>query len=305
MKAIAIVLEQLAPAVAEAIASRMDINVFHTINEALAYIYTEPSDMIFIESACLDAVGVRFVREFKSNAIYRHLPVVAVFEPDGLTSVDWRDLPIDDFILSNLAAESIASRIDFITHRSHREKDTNPLTRLPGNESIMRFAQRLFNERQEVAIAWVDLDNFKPFNDRYGFSRGDEVLLATARIIANAVKELKQEPSFVGHIGGDDFIFIVPAKAIKRLCEEIILRFDMIIKNFYNDEDLGQGEIVSTDRLGNVKHFALMSISIAVVINHDGRYDHYGQMSRDAGEIKTCLKQLSGSNYMIDRRGRD
>ena len=94
------------------------------------------------------------------------------------------------------------------------------------------------------------------------------------------------------------------AMAAKRLCEEIILRFDMIIKNFYNDEDLSQGEIISTDRLGNVKHFALMSISIAVVMNFEGRYDHYGQLSRDAGEIKTCLKQLPGSNYMIDRRGR-
>ncbi|OPZ59932.1 MAG: putative diguanylate cyclase YeaP [Deltaproteobacteria bacterium ADurb.Bin510] len=304
MKAIAIAPASLAPAVAEAIASRMDLHLFHSINEALAYIYTEPSDMIFIDGACLDSIGVRFVHEFKSNAIYRHLPVVAVFEPEALADIDWSELPIDDFVLNSSDAHLIASRLDFIALRSLREKDTNPLTRLPGNESIMRYIQKLFDEGREAAIAWVDLDHFKPFNDRYGFSRGDEVLLATARIIANAVKELKQEPSFVGHIGGDDFIFVVPVQAAKRLCEEIILRFDMIIKNFYNDEDLSQGEIISTDRMGNVKHFDLMSISIAVVMNYEGRYDHYGQVSGDAGEIKTCLKKLPGSNYMIDRRGR-
>ena len=180
----------------------------------------------------------------------------------------------------------------------------NPLTRLPGNESIIRCIQDKLDAADEIAITWVDIDNFKPFNDRYGFSRGDEVLIATGRIITNALKELRDEKTFVGHVGGDDFVFICPENYIRSLCEEVISRFDMVIKNFYNDDDLDQGGIISTGRNGVVRKYPMMSISLAVVLNVDGHYTHYGQASQDATDIKKHIKELEGSNYMIDRRVR-
>jgi len=161
----------------------------------------------------------------------------------------------------------------------------------------------MLDQQQEIAIAWLDLDNFKPYNDYYGFARGDEVLLATARIITTAIKELKIQQSFLGHIGGDDFVVICPMNATKPLCEEIIALFDMVIRNFYNDDDLFQGHIVSRDRSGKTTMFPVMTVSIAAVLNRGGKYKHYGEASRDATEIKEHIKSLPGSNYMIDRRG--
>ncbi len=305
MKAVVILKDKLAPNLRQAMDSFFaEVHFLHSIHDAISFIFMEPPDVIFVEGSFILEEGSHLVGDFKSNTVYGHLPVVAVLTMKELETVAWNEVPLDDFILTTSKAAAVRQRLSFIVARAGRELDTNPLTRLPGNESIIRYSQQLFDEHKDVAIAWVDVDHFKPFNDCYGFSRGDEVLLATARIIANAVKDVKRDPSFVGHIGGDDFIFMCPVREVAALCEDIVTRFDMIIKNFYNEEDLAKGWITSEDRSGNVKQFPIMTISIAVVLNVDGRYAHYGQISRDVSEIKTCLKKLEGSNYMIDRRGR-
>jgi diguanylate cyclase (GGDEF)-like protein len=270
--------------------------------DVISMIYMDPPDLILIEGTYLLSKGKDLVREFRSNTIFGHVPMVALLGKDNLESASWQDIPIDDYLNTDDDDRSIVRRIEFISKRAVRELDMNPLTRLPGNESIIRYIQGMFDQGEEVAIAWADIDNFKPFNDRYGFSRGDEVITATGRIITNAIKEINQEKTFVGHIGGDDFVFICPDKNIRSLCEEVISRFDMVIRNFYNDEDLEQGGIVSTGRDGTVREYPIMTISIAVVPNEGGRYTHYGQASQDATDIKKYIKALDGSNYMIDRR---
>jgi len=272
--------------------------------DIVSLIYMDPPDIIIVDRSYLLKYDNTIVREFRTNTIYGHLPIVSLYSADDLSNVSWQDMPVDDFIITTDTEAVIRARLDFISQRTKRDLDTNPLTRLPGNESIIRYIQHMFDEGLEVAIAWVDIDNFKPYNDRYGFSRGDEVLLATSRIITNAVKEIKQESSFVGHVGGDDFVFICPTGNIRQLCEDIISRFDMVIRNFYNDEDLELGGIVSRSRSGETKNFPVMSISVAVVMNEDKRYSHYGHASQEATEIKRHVKAIEGSNYMIDRRGK-
>lgn len=276
--------------------------VYHltNANDAIALIYTDPPDVIIVDKGFI--LEGTSIQEFRSNTLYGHLPIIAILDPADLPDINWQEIPIDDFILSTDSRESIGARLPFIINRAIKELDTNPLTRLPGNESIMRHIQRMLDQQQEVAIAWLDLDNFKPYNDYYGFSRGDEVLLATARIVTNAIKEIKVEQSFLGHVGGDDFVFICAISSIKVLCEEIIALFDMVIRNFYNDDDLFQGHIVSRDRNGKTTMFPIMTVSIAVILNKNGKYQHYGEASRDASEIKSYIKSLQGSNYMIDRR---
>lgn len=278
-------------------------SVYHLTNptDAVSFIYTDPPDIIILDKAF--ALETQGVQEFRSNTIYGHLPILAILEPQDLADFNWQDTPIDDFILTTDSREVITARLPFVVSRAIKDLDTNPLTRLPGNESIIRHIQRMFDQQQEVGILWIDLDNFKPYNDYYGFARGDEVLLATARIITNAIKELKVEQSFLGHIGGDDFVVICALSSLKVLCEEIIALFDKVIRNFYNDDDLFQGHIVSRDRNGNTKMFPIMSVSIAAVLNRNGKYKHYGEASRDATEIKDHIKGRQGSNYMIDRRG--
>ena len=271
--------------------------------DIISMIYMDPPDLILIDGKYMISRGGGIVREFRSNTIFGHVPIVALFGRDELEISSWQDSPIDDYLNTEESDLALQRRIQFISNRAVREVDMNPLTRLPGNESIIRYIQSMFDAKEEIAIAWVDIDNFKPFNDCYGFSRGDEVLTATGRIITNALKEINQDKTFVGHIGGDDFVFICPGNNMRPLCEEIISRFDLVIRNFYNDEDLDQNGLISTSRDGSIKKFPIMTISIAVVANEDSRYSHYGQASQDATDIKKYLKGLEGSNYMLDRRG--
>jgi len=276
--------------------------VFTEDQDIISLIYMDPPDLILIDGGYLAAKGARVVREFRSNTIFGHVPVVALMDRSSFENMSWQEHPIDDYILTDDEDILIKRRIEFISQRAVRELDMNPLTRLPGNESIIRYIQSMFDAQENIAITWVDIDNFKPFNDCYGFSRGDEVLVATGRIITNAIKELRDEKTFLGHIGGDDFVYICPEKYIRSLCEEVISRFDMVIRNFYNDDDLEAGGIISTGRDGTTRKFPIMTISLAVVINESGHYTHYGQASQDATDIKKYIKEMEGSNYMIDRR---
>jgi GGDEF domain-containing protein len=130
------------------------------------------------------------------------------------------------------------------------------------------------------------------------------VILATARVLTNVIREFSNEDTFVGHVGGDDFVFICPMASVRKICEEIISRFDMVIRNFYNEEDLEQKGIVSKTRNGETQTFPIITVSIAVVMNEQGRHKHYGEASQIATEVKNHVKGLDGSNYMIDRRGK-
>ena len=301
MRAVYIVEKSADSPFSEHIGSMFDsFLVITSSQDVISMIYMDPPDLILIDGRYMLTKGGGIVREFRSNTTFGNIPIVALLEKGSLEHVSWQDNPIDDYVL--IDDIDIKRRLEFISKRSVRDLDINPLTRLPGNESIIRYIKGMFDVGENIAITWVDIDNFKPFNDRYGFSRGDEVLIATGRIITNAVKELKDEKTFVGHIGGDDFVFVCPENYIRSLCEEVISRFDMVIKNFYNDEDLDQGGIISTGRDSVVRKHPIMSISLAVVLNVEGYYTHYGQASQDATDIKKHIKELEGSNYMINRR---
>jgi diguanylate cyclase (GGDEF)-like protein len=272
--------------------------------DIVSLVYMDPPDLIFIDRSYLKKHGSRIIDEIRSNTVYGHLPIIAVYKKEDLKDAACIELPVDDYLVMDHPKVETRRRIEFISRRAGRHLDTNPLTRLPGNESIIRCIQKMLDEEKEVAIGWVDIDDFKPYNDRYGFASGDEVLMATARIITNAIREVREEDTFVGHVGGDDFVFVCPVARVRALCEEIVSHFDMVIRNFYADEDLEQGGIVSTTRSGETTKFPVMTISVSVVTNEKKHYKHYGEVSQDTSDIKKYIKGLEGSNYMIDRRGK-
>lgn len=303
MKTVVIVKERIDPTLSSVVSGLSEsMKVIPISEDALSIIYMDPPDLIFLDPSFLGENDLRIVGELRSNTIYGHLPVVAAYRRGGLRKRASIEIPVDDFLVLDAPELEIRRRIEFVSRRAVRELDTNPLTRLPGNEAIIRFIQKMFDEGREIAICWADLDNFKPYNDRYGFTSGDEVLLATSRILMNAVKEIGREDTFVGHVGGDDFVFVCPVASARALCGKIISHFDMVIRNFYADEDLEKGGIVSTSRSGETRSFPVMTLSIAVVTNEKNHYKHYGEASRDATDIKNYIKDLDGSNYMIDRR---
>ena len=152
------------------------------------------------------------------------------------------------------------------------------------------------------AVCYADLDHFKEFNDRYGYNHGDSVIYLTSRILRDVVRSLAPS-GFVGHIGGDDFIFNVPLDRLEACCDEVIQLFDELIPYQYTEEDRKAGYFLGKDRRGTVHRIPLMTLSIGVVTNLIQKFSHTAQVSELAAEMKLYAKTLPGSVYVVDRRG--
>lgn len=162
--------------------------------------------------------------------------------------------------------------------------------------------KRLLN-KEEFAMLYLDLDNFKAFNDVYGFLNGDEIIKFTAKTIVKNVDELTKEDSFVGHIGGDDFVAIVSANEdYENICQNIIAEFDKGVVKFFNDEDIERGYLEVPNRKGVIEEFALTSISIGVVVADKGRFHNVLEIGEVGAQVKHLAKTTVGSAYSIDRR---
>ena len=180
--------------------------------------------------------------------------------------------------------------------------DTNPLTYLPGGIAIENILEKRIDSGALFAFCLVDLDNFKAYNDHYGYARGNQVIKNTALIIGEAVKTHGSDESFYGHIGGDDFVVVCPTDRFEKICQFIIDRFDQTVAQFYDPEDLKNGFIMRRSRKGVEEKFPTMTISIGVVTNQKRRLTHVVQVGEIAAEAKDHAKSKPGSVYYVDRR---
>lgn len=180
--------------------------------------------------------------------------------------------------------------------------DASPLTRLPGGMAIENILQKRIDADAPMAFCFLDLDNFKAFNDRYGYANGSEVIKATAHVIENAAINKGTGNDFVGHIGGDDFAIITSIEHYSDICNTIIEDFDKTIPSFYEEEDRQRGYIKGKTRQGVEMNFPIMTISIAVVTNKDRKFTSVVEIGEVAAELKDYAKSLPGSIYVIDKR---
>jgi diguanylate cyclase (GGDEF)-like protein len=180
--------------------------------------------------------------------------------------------------------------------------DTSPLTHLPGGMAIENVLKKRISSGALFAFCLIDLDNFKSYNDYYGYARGNQVLKTTAQIIEKAVEKHGTEDTFVGHIGGDDFIVISPVDLYAKICRFIVKEFDKTIDKLYDPKDLLLGTITLESRTGEEKKYPIMTISIAVVTNKKRKFDHFVEVGEVAAEVKNYAKSKPGSLYCVDRR---
>jgi diguanylate cyclase (GGDEF)-like protein len=178
----------------------------------------------------------------------------------------------------------------------------SPLTGLPGNVQIhAELKKRLLNNEQ-FSVLYVDLDNFKAYNDVYGFLKGDEIIKFTARTIIDCVHKNVTGSHFVGHIGGDDFVAIVSGNDCEKLCQDIIVTFDSSVKTFFTDDDAKKGYIEVENRRGIIEQFPLTSVSIGVVTAEKGRFSNILEIGEVGAQVKHVAKSVIGSSYAVDRR---
>ena len=281
----------------------LEFSVFERGRMAVEYLFNEPPDMLIVDSRLEDLTGFEVAALVKSENVYRQLPVILCMDQADLREgPDWGEVDVDDFLVRPFTTGEAKARLELSLCRSTRSLDANPLTRLPGNTTIIQSIQDLIDRREDFALAYCDLDHFKSFNDRYGFARGDEVLMMSARVIVNSIKGFSGHKTFVGHVGGDDFVFIVPPEIAEEACARVVRSFDSIVPNFYDPADRKLGRIESVNRKGERETFPLMAVSIAVIFNRGGRMKHFGEASALAMGLKKKAKENPGSCYVLDQR---
>lgn len=259
----------------------------------------QPPDLIIADLLMPLMDGLEAIRQLRNDTRTSHLPMLiltAVGESSRV--VEGLETGADDYIVKPYDREVLLARVRSHLRRAAQLPMRNPLTGLPGNVAIQAEISRQLEQRSKFALMYVDLDNFKAFNDVYGFSRGDRAI----HLLASVLQEQIDAGDFLGHIGGDDFVILHFGADPEALCQRIIRVFDERIRSLYDEADLQRGYLVATDRYGVPRQFGIISLSIAVVTTYLRPFANVDEISRVAADLKQAVKQVSGSSYKIDRR---
>lgn len=199
---------------------------------------------------------------------------------------------------------SVSAILNAVTDNSMiLARGANPLTGLPGNDFIQRQIAKMLSQSIHFDVCYIDLDSFKPFNDRHGFEMGDRVIKAVGDCIVEVLKKWEiQSIGFVGHIGGDDFIMITRPKNSVSACQDLIDRFTRMLNRFHTEEECRQGYYLSCDRGGNSQQFGLLSLSIGIVSTEIHHISSFAEVSSIASDLKKRAKEVKGSVIVRDRR---
>lgn len=208
----------------------------------------------------------------------------------------------DDYIIKPFDPIELLARVKTTLRRAKDMKALSPLTGLPGNIRIQEEIQRKIDDDVPFAVLYCDLDDFKAYNDHYGFARGDRVLVAAARILQEVVQEGSRADGFVGHVGGDDFVLVLPPEQAEQAAATICQRFDREISYFYDREDLERGYVEVEDRRGVLQRYGLIAVSIGVGSTARRKFTHFGEAVDVATEMKQFAKRQPGSSFAVDRR---
>jgi diguanylate cyclase (GGDEF)-like protein len=208
----------------------------------------------------------------------------------------------DDYIIKPFDPIELLARVKGTLRRAKEMRNLSPLTGLPGNIRIQEEIERMVREDHPFAVLYSDLDNFKAYNDQKGFVRGDRLIQATARIIQDAVVEFAGSEGFVGHVGGDDFVAVVPPEIAEEVAKRIVERFDGEIGDFYEKEDLERGHVEVEDRKGVLQKLPLVGVSVGIATTQVRGFAHYGEAVAVATEMKQFAKREPRSSFAVDRR---
>jgi PleD family two-component response regulator len=275
--------------------------------DALERIGAQPPDVILLDLNMPRCGGWELLTRIRGNPRLAMIPVIIVSGDSAPREQALKfGLGADDFIFKPFDTKDLISRVEGAARRNKRMPDTNPLTFLPGGPAIEEEAARRMKAGVPLAFCSIDIDNFKVYNDSYGYLNGDNVIKCAAGLLTDMSDDFSAEDMFLGHIGGDDFVFMAKPRRVDEMAGAIAAGFDAMIPGFYSAADRARGFIASKDRFGVLREFPLMTLTIAIATNEKRTLRHYAKIVEISGEIKKHLKSLknrAGSMYMKDRRG--
>ncbi len=242
-------------------------------------------------------------KTLKEDFLTAHIPVIILIDRKQIRKRMLEiEQGVDDYIANPPDPIDLEVRLEMALRRTMHQLHANALTKLPGNREIEKVIQSRIEGGGNFSVAYYDIDNFKSFNDKYGYMKGDSVIRHTAYIVSTTVKSYGNKSDFVGHIGGDDFVVVTTPEHDRLIASESILRFNRIAPFHYSPQDRETRYIVVKDRKGRMSNTPLMTISIAIVNNTDRKLQSIVELMEIIAEIKRYLKTLSGSNFLVNRR---
>lgn len=269
-----------------------------SFDSVLGVFYADPPDLLMIDLSSNNESGVKIISTLRSDSFFSAIPIIGLVSEFNSDTFRWEDCPLDDFVHLPVNFSELYGRISLSQARIKRIFDNNPLTRLPGNSSIQRAIEDAMGK--PLMVCYLDINHFKPYNDVFGFAHGDEVLRMTARIMFNAVRD--SGGGFCGHVGGDDFVFIIRSECAEAVCKTIINHFDLIMLDMFDEETKKTGYYPGTNRKGEKEDVPLLSISIAAIPMDMPKLQHAAKVVEVAAEVKKLAKNAVGSRYVVDQR---
>ena len=271
---------------------------------ALAMAEEYSPDLILLDLMLPKMDGIEVCRRLKSGFWTSRIPVIMLTaKKEVKDKVRGMEVGADDYITKPFSREELEARVKMVLSRTRSQRDRNSLTSLPGQIAVQGHVERLLADNIPFALLYLDLDNFKGYNDYYGHSRGDEVIKLLADVIVGAVAQRGSRGDYVGHIGGDDYTVVCAPEAAKEISDDIVAEFEIKVTSLFAPEDVARGYFVTVDRQGKTtKQPCRIHITIAAVPNDDKQYSSYVAMVDIATELKKFGKTREGSVVVFDRR---
>ena len=270
---------------------------------ALELALSRPPDLALVDLMMPKLDGLELTKRLRAHPLTTAIPVI-MLTARGLTADKVLGLTAgaDDYLVKPFDVSELVARIQSTLRRNQEYREISPLTGLPGNTRIQQEIADRLAAGVEFAVGHIDIDRFKSVNDAYGFGRGDEFIAALARALRHAVVDVGLPPAFVGHIGGDDFVFVCEPGQLKPLTQGAVLDFERAADGLYDPVDAARGYLELTDRRGNVQYPNLVTVSIGVALSAYREYTDPREVIQVASEMKSEAKKVNGNWVAIDRR---
>jgi diguanylate cyclase (GGDEF)-like protein len=261
-------------------------------------------DLIILDIMMPMLDGLQVARVIRGNFRTSYIPIIMVSAKGDINDkILGMQTGADDYITKPFKREELIARVEMVLRRTEEHRDRNPLTGLPGNISIKSTVEKALDNNEMISVMYVDIDNFKTFNDYYGYARGDEIIKLLSRIIIEAEEKFGTHNDLIGHIGGDDFIIVTDSTQVKEMAQYLIDNFNEESYKHFDEKDVKRGYFETKDRQDELKRYDVgLTLTIALVENWKGRYDQYLEITDTATELKKYGKSQGGNRYIVDKR---
>ena len=274
------------------------------LTKDMDYVSNNLPQLIIINDDTITKNTIELCTEIRKTEDNNIIPIIVLSSrEDKEFKIDLAKNYVEYYVAKSMGLEYLYYRIRNIFRLLVLNRTISPLTGLPGNIQIQAELKKRLAREKEVIVLYLDLDDFKAYNDVYGFLKGDEIIKFTARTILENVNNIANSNAFVGHIGGDDFVAILDENInYEEICRNIIAQFDKGVKYFFTEEDYNRGYLKIQNRKGKMEHFFLTAISIGVVQVESDKFSNVLEIGEVGAQVKHIAKKYKGSCYAMDRR---